>query len=532
MSPGQIAAAVVAVLIAVVAVARRGRLSGERKLLAAGAVLVLGVYATGVLSALPDPKAIIDDIAQALGAWTYALVAVMAYLETGAFVGLVAPGETVVIAGGVIAGQGTIELIPLIGLVWICAVLGDSTSFYLGHRLGRGFLERHGPKLKITPDRLTQVEGYFDRHGGKTILIGRFIGLVRAVAPFIAGSSRVPYRRFIPYSIVGTGLWASAFCVLGYIFWRSFDQVAHIVGQAIFGFGVTVGVIVGIVVAYRRRAEIRAWLVAHERHPLLRPLFALWRPLHRRVLGPVARAVAPKLRFLWGRLTPGGLGLELTTALAVGAVGLYVFVLYVVVLSGDLNATPLDRELLDLGDRMRSELAEDVAEVVSGFGSFATCAAVIAVTAVVLAARRRPAETAVVVLGFALIYLAVHVAKAGVDRPRPAGPLTGATQSAFPSGHAAYATAWIAAALVFTRRLGLVGYAALVSGAIVLAAAIGLSRIYLRVHYWSDVAGGWGLGAGIFGLLAAVAMLVQHMRHNDRERAPRPERPAAARAPR
>ena len=126
MSALQIAAAVVAVLIAAGAVWQRHKLSGERKLLAAGLVLALAVYASGVLSALPDPKAIIEDIAHALGAWTYALVGVMAYLETGAFVGLIAPGETVVIAGGVIAGQGEIDLLPLIGLVWICAVLGDT----------------------------------------------------------------------------------------------------------------------------------------------------------------------------------------------------------------------------------------------------------------------------------------------------------------------------------------------------------------------------------------------------------------------
>jgi membrane protein DedA with SNARE-associated domain/membrane-associated phospholipid phosphatase len=529
VSPLQVAAAVAAVLIASAAVWRRRRLSGERKLLAAGIVLVLGVYASGVLSELPDIKTVIDDIAQALGPWTYALVGVLAFLETGAFVGLVAPGETVVIAGGVIAGQGEIDLIPLIGLVWICAVLGDSTSFYLGHRLGRGFLERHGPRVKITPERLTQVESYFDRHGGKTILIGRFIGLVRALAPFVAGTSGVPYRRFVPYSIVGCGLWSTTFCVLGYIFWRSFDQVAHIAGQAIFGFGITVGVIVGIVLAWRRRAEIRAWLLAHERHPLLRPLFAVWRPLHRRVFGPIARAVAPQLRFLWERLTPGGLGLELTTVLAAGGVGLYVFALYVVVLSGDLNATPLDRELLDLGDRMRSAVAADIAEIVSGVGAFWAGATVIVATATLLVLRRRPLEALMLVLGLALIYVGVHVAKAGIDRPRPAAPLTESAGSSFPSGHAAYATAWIAAALVLTRRLRLVS-AALVTVTIVLAAAIGLSRIYLRVHYWSDVAGGWGLGIGIFGLLAAIAMLVQHMRDNDRERAPRPEGPAVARA--
>jgi membrane-associated phospholipid phosphatase len=78
--------------------------------------------------------------------------------------------------------------------------------------------------------------------------------------------------------------------------------------------------------------------------------------------------------------------------------------------------------------------------------------------------------------------------------------------------------AWVSATLMFTRRLRLVG-AALVTGALALAAAIGLSRIYLHAHLWSDVAGGWGLGVGIYGLLAVIAMIVDHIRHNGRERA-------------
>src|SRR3954462_4988774 len=275
MSAREMVAAVVAVLVAAYVVWRWRRLSFERKALGIVAVLALAVYASGVLSALPDPKKIIEDVAGTLGAWTYGVVGVAAFLETGAFVGLVAPGETIVIAAGVIAGQGEIDVLPLIGVVWTWAVLGDTTSFYIGRRLGRRFLEKHGPRVKITHERLEQVEGYFDRYGGRTILIGRFIGLVRALAPFIAGASGLAYKRFLPYSVVGTGLWSTAFCVLGYIFWRSFDRVAHYAGQAIFGFGVTVTVIVGIVVAFKRRAEIRAWLLAHERHPLLRPLFLI-----------------------------------------------------------------------------------------------------------------------------------------------------------------------------------------------------------------------------------------------------------------
>jgi membrane protein DedA with SNARE-associated domain len=423
VSAGQIAAAVLAVLVAAGAVWKRRSLSGERKLLAAGAVLVLAIYASGVLSELPDPKEVIGDIAEALGPWTYAVVGVMAFLETGAFVGLVAPGETVVIAAGVIAGQGEIELIPLIGLVWFCAVLGDTTSFYIGQRLGRGFLERHGPRVKISHERLEQVEGYFDRHGGKTILIGRFIGLVRALAPFIAGASGLTYRRFLPYSVVGTGLWSTVFCVLGYIFWRSFDRVAHYAGQAIFGFGLTVGVIVGIVVAYRRRRDIHTWLLAHERHPLVRPLFAIGRPVYRRVVLPLARVIAPEARFLWDRITPGGLGLELTTTLAIGGVGLYVFFLYVMVLSGDPGLTPLDQELLDLSNDLSSKMLTDVAKVVTDFGALPACLAVVVVTSIVLAARGRIGEVAVLVVGFALIYVSVQIAKAGSRRrPRSTRP--------------------------------------------------------------------------------------------------------------
>jgi membrane protein DedA with SNARE-associated domain/membrane-associated phospholipid phosphatase len=527
VSAGQIAATVLAVLIAAGAIWKRRSLSGERKLLAVAAVLALAVYASGVLSELPDPKKLIGDIAETLGAWTYALVGVMAFLETGAFVGLVAPGETVVIAAGVIAGQGEIELIPLIGLVWVCAVLGDTTSFYIGQRLGRGFLERHGPRVKISHERLEQVEGYFDRHGGKTILIGRFIGLVRALAPFIAGASGLAYRRFLPYSVVGTGLWSTVFCVLGYIFWRSFDKVAHYAGQAIFGFGLTVGVIVGIVVAYRRRREIHVWLLAHERHLLVRPLFAIGRPVYRRVVLPLARVIAPEARFLWNRITPGGLGLELTTTLAIGGVGLYVFFLYVMVLSGDPGLTPLDQELLDLSDDLSSKVLTDVAKIVTAFGTLPATASVVVVTSIVLAARGRLAEVAVLAGGFALIYVSVQIAKAGIDRPRPEAPLVDTSGSSFPSAHAAYSTAWVAAALIFTRRLKLVS-AALVTAAVVLAVAIGLSRIYLRAHLWSDVAGGWGLGVGIFGLLAVIAMIVDHMRHNGRERAQGP----AARAER
>ena len=521
MSAGQIVAAVAAVLVAAGAIWRRRRLSRERLILALVVAVALGIYASGLLSVLPNPKTAIGDVARALGPWTYALVGVFAYLETAAFVGLVAPGETVIIAGGVIAGQGEIELLPLIGLVWTCAVLGDTSSFLIGRRLGRRFLMKHGPKVGINESRLEQVERYFERHGGKTILIGRFIGLVRALAPFVAGSSGLAYRRFIPFSIVGTGLWATTFCVLGYVFWQSFDQVANVAGHAVFAFGVVAGVVFGVVVAYRRlrqpeeRERLKVWVDRQGRRPALRPLFAVARPVWRRALRPLWHAAAPRLRFFWERITPGGLGLELTTSFAIAGVGTYFFVLFAVVLSSNPGPTVLDAQWFDLMDRLHTSMGVDVAKVVSGLGALPTMIGLVLGTSIMLASQRRPIELVALVVAFGLMVLGVQLAKGAIDRPRPDGVLVQFTGSSYPSGHAAYSAAWVAAAFLFTRRQRVVSRATLVLVAVIVSAAIGVSRIYLHVHFWSDVAGGWGLGYGIFGIVGTIALVVAYLRHNE-----------------
>ena len=97
------------------------------------------------------------------------------------------PGETALLVAGAVAGQGVINVYLLIAIAWVCAVLGDTVSFYLGHRLGRTFILKHGDRVGITEERYVRVEDYFEKHGGKTVLIGRFLGLVRALSPFVAG---------------------------------------------------------------------------------------------------------------------------------------------------------------------------------------------------------------------------------------------------------------------------------------------------------------------------------------------------------
>jgi membrane protein DedA with SNARE-associated domain/membrane-associated phospholipid phosphatase len=518
-----VVAAAVAVAVAAIALHQRRRLGRGRLVLALVIAAVLGVYATGLTGRLPDAKKVIEGIAGALGPYTYVLVGGLAFLETGAFVGLIAPGETALLVGGVVAGHGEVNLFSLIAIVWVAAALGDTTSFFIGRRLGRGFLLRHGRMVGITEPRLEQVERYFERHGGKTILIGRFIGLVRALAPFIAGSSGLAYRRFVPYSILGAGAWAALFCTLGYIFWRSFDRVAKIAGQATFAFGLVVSIVVGVVYAVRRlrrpgeKERLERWLERQEQRPALRPLFAVGRPIWRRVLRPVWRVALPQLRFLWARLTPGGLGLEFTTALAVAVGGLYAFGLLTAVVNDHPEAFPLDRTGLDLARDLRTGTMVDAAKLVTQLGSPPVAGAVVAAAAALLATRRRWPELAALLAGAVLVYLAVHITKAAVDRPRPAGGLMHARGSSYPSAHAAYSTVWIAAALSVTRVLsGLARETALVLAGIVIAAVVGLTRVYLHVHYPTDVAGGWALGVGLFGASATIALVVAHIRQNSK----------------
>ena len=534
MSPGQIAGLAVAVALLALAIWKRKRLGLEKTALLVLIAVGLIVWGSGLLSHLPNPEKLIEDIAQALGPWTYALVGTMAFLETGAFVGLVAPGEFTVIVGGVVAGQGEIDIVPLIGLAWVCCVLGDSASFLLGQRLGRAFLVKHGPKVRITPEVLERVEGYFDRHGGKTVLIGRFIGLVRALAPFIAGSSGMRYRQFLPFSIVGTGLWATTFSLLGFFFYRSFERVANIAGQVTLVFGTLIAIIVGGVYAYRRlrkeedRRKFKAWLDRQAQKPLLRPLAALVRPLWRRVLRPAGRFLTPQVKFLFARVTPGGLGIELTTAFAITAVGSYIFALTAVdVIDGSYKGpTGFDNRVAGLARDLRASVGVDVAEVLTVFGSLSVVGPLVLIAAILLAWRRRPYELAALVAGQLIVYAGVHIAKDAAERLRPIGSLVETDGSSFPSGHAAYSATYVVIGIIAARVLpGLVSQAALVVSSIVVAAAIGATRVYLGAHYYSDVVAGWALGAFVFGMCGIVALVVSYVRQNG-QRAP--GRPAPA----
>jgi membrane protein DedA with SNARE-associated domain/membrane-associated phospholipid phosphatase len=495
-----------AVLVLAAVIARRRKL--EPTVLAGGVLVAIGmaVYGTGLVH-FPDLDELLQDIGETLGTWTYLLVGVLCFLESGAFVGLLVPGETAIVVGGFVAGQGEIDVVLLIAIVWTTAVAGDLFSFALGKRLGRDFLVKHGPRFQITEERLQHVERFYDRHGGKAVFLGRWIGLVRAVSPFVAASSGMPLRRFLPYDVLAAGAMGTAFCLLGYVFWHSLDRVLEIARRGLFAFGTVIVVVVGLVVIVRwlrvedNRRQLDAWLDEQERTPVLGPPIRFARATGRRLARPA--------RFLWDRLTPGQLGLELTTLLAVAAVGSFVFFGYLLALDPIATEhTPGDIRGARWSADLQAPLLTDVAKVVTHLGALPVAGGALLITAIVLFWRWHRFEALALLVGLALTYAGVHIAKAATDRPRPLDPLIDAAGSAYPSGHAAYAVSWVAIALALRHAFpGIRTRAGVLVAGFAIAVAVGLSRIYLRVHWFSDVAGGWGLAATCFATAGMVALV-------------------------
>ncbi|MBK7141822.1 MAG: DedA family protein [bacterium] len=156
------------------------------------------------------------EIIQTYGTWTYAILFAVIFCETGLVITPFLPGDSLLFAAGALAGAGAmrIEIIyPLLALASIC---GDSLNYTIGRKLGDRILKSNSKILKRK--YVDKTQQFYDKYGAKTMVVARFVPIVRTFAPFMAGVGKMPVRKFALYIVIGAGLWVSSFVWIGYIF--------------------------------------------------------------------------------------------------------------------------------------------------------------------------------------------------------------------------------------------------------------------------------------------------------------------------
>lgn len=150
------------------------------------------------------------------GFLTYAILFAIVFFETGLVFTPFLPGDSLLFAAGAFAALGSLNPFLIFGLLSVAAVLGDTINYWIGHFFGQKIIAN--PKIPINQEHIDQTNKFFDKHGGKTIFLARFVPIVRTFAPFVAGIGKMNYSKFISYNLIGGIVWVALFTAAGYFF--------------------------------------------------------------------------------------------------------------------------------------------------------------------------------------------------------------------------------------------------------------------------------------------------------------------------
>ncbi|MCB2310320.1 VTT domain-containing protein [Clostridium tagluense] len=156
-------------------------------------------------------------IIQQYGILTYVILFLIIFIETGLVVMPILPGDSMLFAAGALAGIGSMNIFTLLLVVYLAAILGDTANYHIGKKIGKKILEKEEVRF-INKEYLKKAQEFYEKHGSLTIVIARFIPIIRTFAPFVAGIFEMNYSKFIPYNMIGGGIWVSLFLGMGYFF--------------------------------------------------------------------------------------------------------------------------------------------------------------------------------------------------------------------------------------------------------------------------------------------------------------------------
>ncbi|MDE1166742.1 MAG: DedA family protein [Pseudomonas sp.] len=159
----------------------------------------------------------LDLLVNNYGPWIYAILFLVIFCETGLVVMPFLPGDSLLFIAGAVAAGGGMDPFLLGGLLMAAAILGDSTNYIVGRTIGKKLFSNPNSKI-FRQDYLRQTHDFYERHGGKTVTLARFLPILRTFAPFVAGIGKMYYPRFLMFSVIGTVAWVGGLVALGYFF--------------------------------------------------------------------------------------------------------------------------------------------------------------------------------------------------------------------------------------------------------------------------------------------------------------------------
>ncbi len=358
-----------------------------------------------------------------------------AFLEGLPMLGLLIPGQTVVMFAGFLSQQGVFEFSAMLTLIMLGAVLGDCTGYWIGRRWGV-------PYLRGNTGAFHEVRSVIMAHPFKTLVLARFHPLSRSFAPFTAGASKLPLRKFLPGVLIGGTFWTLAWCGAGYVFGASYALIERALGTVLVA---TLTTLTIVILCY--------WYIRKKQ---------LIQSRTRRLL-----------------------------ATNITALIFFSMIAYSVVHNGSLIT--IDNLLEELFRKSHTSVGIAIAKTVTALGGTLIISLATALSAAYLVLKKRLRDAALLlacVVGAAILSLTF---KAAIGRSRPDAALLFLDTMAFPSGHALMSTTFVLCALLlFATKSDFREWFAAIGAAIVFL--ICASRIYLSVHFMSDVFAGVFLG--------------------------------------
>lgn len=387
----------------------------------------------------------------------YFVLMLVAALEATPMFGFFVPGQVVAVGAGILAKIGSFRLLDVLLVLSIGAVIGDLIGYYLGNKYGESFILRYGKYFYLKKENFEKTKELIKEHAGKTIFIGRFNSITRAITPFTAGATCVPFYKFLFFDIIGGISWAIVFAMLGYLFGYNYKAITGYFGEFF-----VIALLVGTLIVYAYKKINKKRHIFHRRH----------------------------LYFL-----------------LINLFSLYTFTKMLENFVDQDIVINFDYWLNQKITLWQNSFLNQVMIFITNLGGTTTMLIGGVFMLIFFISHKKWRYSLILIFAMTLGKLSEVATKHIIGRDRPSNPIIEADGFSFPSGHSTMAMIFFSILIYYFKNhiRNQIIKNSLISLCVLIILGVGFSRIYLGVHWFSDVIGGFSLG--LFNLTLMVLVM-------------------------